>query len=74
MEPISLQLVTVKLDNGQQGVFIGTPLIASENEMHNSNISEIWLSDVRDVPDQTKLDELMKLVKSQLSRCQESLH
>ena len=74
MKPISLQLVTVKLNNGQQGTFIGTPLIASQSEMQDSHISEIWFSDVRSLPDQVKLDELMKLVKSQMSQPNENLH
>jgi len=74
MKPISLQLVTVKLDNGQQSTFIGTPLIASQREMHNSQISEIWFSDIRDLSDQLKLEELMDLVKSQLSHHRQELH
>ena len=74
MKPISLQLVTVKLDNGQQSTFIGTPLIASQYEMQGSNISEIWFSDVRDLSDQIKLEELMEFVKSQLSQHKEELH
>lgn len=74
MKPISLQLVTVKLKNGQQSTFIGTPLIASENEMQNSHISEIWFSDVRNLSDQLKLEELMQLVRSQLADHKESLH
>ena len=74
MKPISLQLVTVKLDNGQQSTFIGTPLIASQGEMHNSQISEIWFSDIRDLSDQLKLEELMDLVKSQLSHHRQELH
>lgn len=74
MKSISLQLVTVKLDNGQHGTFIGTPLIASQNEMQDSHISEIWFSDVRDLSDQLKLEELMEFVTSQLSQCKQDLH
>ncbi len=74
MKPIPLQLVTVKLDNGQQGIFVGSPIFASQNDMQGSQVSEIWFSDVRDLPDQLKLEELMQLVREQLNHCQKSLH
>ena len=74
MKPISLQLVTVKLDNGEQGIFVGTPIFASQTDMQGSQVSEIWFSDVRDLPDELKLEELMDLVRSQLSQCEKSLH
>jgi len=74
MKPIPLQLVTVKLDNGQQGIFVGSPIFASQNDMQGSQVSEIWFSDVRDLPDQLKLEELMQLVQEQLNHCQKSLH
>ena len=74
MKPIPLQLITVKLDNGEQGIFVGSPLIADENGVKENQVSEIWFSDVRDLPEQIKLDELMDLVKAQLYKCQESLH
>ncbi|MGD8783235.1 MAG: hypothetical protein PVG75_02300 [Thioalkalispiraceae bacterium] len=74
MKPIPLQLVTVKLDNGQQGIFIGSPLLNGPNDMQDSQVSEIWFSDVRDLPDQIKLEELMQLVHAQLSNCRISIH
>ena len=74
MKPIPLQLVTVKLDNGEQGIFVGTPIFANQTDMQGSQVSEIWFSDVRDLPDELKLEELMDLVRSQLSQCEKSLH
>jgi len=74
MKPIPLQLVTVKLDNGQQGIFVGSPIFASQNDMQGSQISEIWFSDVRDLPKELKLEELMELVRAQLCQCRENLH
>ena len=74
MKPISLQLVTVKLENGQQGIFVGTPLIPEQSDMQSSQVSEIWFSDVRDLPDQLKLEELMDLVRAQLCQCNDQLH
>jgi len=74
MKPIPLQLVTVKLDNGEQGIFVGTPIFANQTDMQGSQVSEIWFSDVRDLPDELKLEELMDLVRSQLSHCKNNLH
>ena len=42
MKPIPLQLVTVCLDNGQQGVFVGVPLVADQNGAHDGQIEDIW--------------------------------
>jgi len=74
MKPIPLQLITVKLDNGDHGVFVGSPLIANQNTMQSSQISEIWFSDIRDLPDQMQLDELMTIVQDQICQCKENMH
>ena len=74
MKPIPLQLITVKLENGQQGMFVGTPLIADGQAMQNSQVSEIWFSDVRDLPNQLPLDELMALVHAQMYSCKKNMH
>ncbi len=76
MKPIPLQLITVKLDNGEQGIFVGTPLIEESQFIQDTQaqVSEIWFSDVRDLPEQLPLSELIDLVKAQLCQCQDKLH
>ena len=69
MKPISLQLVTVCLDNGQQGVFVGVPLVAEHLAEQDGQIEDIWFSDVQQVPGQMQLAELLKLIEAQLCRC-----
>jgi len=74
MKPIPLQLITVKLQNGQQGIFVGTPLIPDELGVQQNQVSEIWFSDIKDLPEELPLDELMDLVTAQLSKSQDALH
>jgi len=69
MKPIPLQLVTVCLDNGQQGVFVGAPLIVGDAGDHNGQIDDIWFSDIQEVPAQTSLADLLNLIQAQLCRC-----
>lgn len=69
MKPIPLQLVTVSLDNGQQGVFVGVPLVDVHSGDHGGQIEDIWFSDIQEVPAQTRLLELLKLIQAQLCRC-----
>jgi hypothetical protein len=69
MKPISLQLVTVSLDNGQQGVFVGVPLVTQQTSEQDEQIDDIWFSDVQQVPAQTSLAELLRLIQAQLCRC-----
>jgi len=74
MKPIPLQLITVKLDNGDHGVFVGTPLIANKDVMQSSQVSEIWFSDIRDLPNKMQLDELMLIVQEQICQCKDHMH
>lgn len=74
MKSIALQLITVKLEDGQHGIFVGTPLLPNPAATEDNQISEVWFSDVRDLPEDMSLDQLIDLVKAQLCRCKESLH
>lgn len=69
MKPIPLELVTVCLENGEQGVFVGVPLVAEDA----GQIEDIWFSDIQEVPAATELAELMQLLQSQLCRCRSTL-
>ena len=69
MKPIPLQLVTVSLDNGQQGVFVGVPLVNERSSEQEGQIDDIWFSNVQEVPAQTSLADLLKLIQAQLCRC-----
>lgn len=75
MKGIPLQLVTLVLENGNQGIFVGLPLLPtpSSNAKVN-NISEIWFSDVRNLPESLSLDELVGLVEAQLCQCNGQTH
>jgi len=70
MKPIPLQLVTVCLENGERGVFVGTPLVPEHFSDEQSQIEDIWFSDVQEVPAQLTLNDLIKLIRSQLCRCE----
>jgi hypothetical protein len=69
MKPIPLQLVTGCLDNGQQGVFVGVPLVGEQNGAQDGQIEDIWFSDIQEIPGQTNLAELLRLIQAQLCRC-----
>ncbi|HFD80205.1 MAG TPA: hypothetical protein ENK05_07440 [Gammaproteobacteria bacterium] len=69
MKPIPLQLVTVCLENGRQGIFVGLPLVGEHVAEEDGQIEDIWFSDIREVPAHMDLAELMRLIQSQLCRC-----
>lgn len=73
MKPIALQLVTVCLDNGQQGIFVGVPLVDDQAPEDEGRIEDIWFSDIREVPAQTELAELIRLLQAQLCRSRSTL-
>ncbi len=73
MKPIPLQLVTVCLDNGEQGVFVGVPLVAEHVPDEEGQVEDIWFSDVQEVPAQMELADLIRLLQAQLCRCQSTI-
>lgn len=64
MKTVPLQLITVDLDNGRRGIFIGGPFITEETE-DDHQIKEIWFSNVQEVPDNLTVAELVQLVRDQ---------
>lgn len=74
MKPIPLQLVTIQLENGQHGVFVGLPLITDQVSPQDSQVSELWFSDVKDIPQGISVDQLIALVQAQLCRCRGEVH
>ena len=66
MKTLELQLITVGLDDGKQGIFVGLPLLSKDGEETNGQIENLWFSDIKQVPDSLTIDELMELVRQQL--------
>ena len=66
MKTLELQLITVGLDDGQQGVFVGLPLVSEETAENNGQVENIWFSNVKEVPDSLTMVELMGLIGKQL--------
>jgi len=69
MKTLELQLVTVGLEDGKQGIFIGLPLLSQQDADAGGTVENIWFSDIKNVPDSLTMDELMQLVVKQLSDC-----
>ena len=69
MKTLALQLVTVGLENGQQGVFVGWPLVSEITAENSSQVENIWFSNIQQVPQNLTLEKLMELVRKQLCAC-----
>lgn len=66
MKTLELQLITVGLDDGSQGVFVGMPLVSEEESESCGQVENIWFSNVKEVPDSLTMEELMGLIGRQL--------
>lgn len=66
MKTLELQLVTVGMDDGKQGVFVGLPLITEQMAGENGQVENIWFSNVKEVPGNLTMQELMHLIGKQL--------
>jgi hypothetical protein len=69
MKTLELQLITVGLDDGKQGIFVGLPLLSQQAGDTAGHIENIWFSDIKKVPDSLTMNELMQLVVKQLCDC-----
>ncbi len=69
MKTLALQLVTVGLEDGQQGVFVGWPLVTENSQENSSQVENIWFSNIQQVPQNLTLEQLMELVRKQLCTC-----
>jgi hypothetical protein len=73
MKTLALQLVTVGLEDGQQGVFVGWPLVAENSIESSSQVENIWFSNIQQVPQNLTLAQLMELVRKQLCACKSTI-
>lgn len=73
MKTLELQLITVGLDDGKQGVFIGWPLVSEETARENGQVENIWFSNIQQVPESLNLAQLMELIRKQVSACMASM-
>ncbi|MDH3526353.1 MAG: hypothetical protein OEN52_11945 [Gammaproteobacteria bacterium] len=69
MKTLQLQMVTVGLENGEQGVFVGWPLVSETSDVEDGQVETIWFSSVQEVPDDLTLKQLMELVRKELCAC-----
>ena len=73
MKTLELQLVTVGLDDGKQGGFVGWPLITQQPAEESGQVENIWISNLQKVPDSLTLEQLMELVRKQLCSSMEMI-
>lgn len=73
MKTLELQLVTVGLENGEQGTFVGWPLVSENSDLEDGQVETIWFSNVQEVPDNMTLKQLMELVRKQLCACRSTV-
>lgn len=69
MKTIELQLVMVDLEGGEQGVFVGCPLVTDTAPEEGGQVKNIWFSNTQEVPQSLTLEQLMELVNGQLCNC-----
>jgi hypothetical protein len=73
MKTLALQLITVELDNGSMGIFVGWPLVKEDIPIEDGQVENIWFSDIQDVPKHLTLEQLMELLRKQLCNCTASV-
>ena len=73
MKTVPLQLLTVNLEDGRQGVFIGVPLVSSKDVGGACQIDEIWFSDTQELPGDITVARLIELVMALQCACRTGL-
>lgn len=65
MKKLSLQLVTLSLDDGSRGIFIGGPLVNEQAKRDGRLIEDIWFSQIQNLPSDLTLAQLIEWVEEQ---------
>jgi len=73
MKGIRLQLVTLNLEDGTVGTFVGIPLVTEETPEQDCQIEDIWFSDTQTIPEDMTVAQLVSLMQRQLCHCQGAL-
>ena len=69
MKTLPRQLITVGLENGKQGVFVGWPLVPAKTGHTECQVENIWFSNIQEVPLDLTLEQLLELLRKQLCGC-----
>jgi hypothetical protein len=69
MKTLELQLITVELDNGDQGIFVGWPLVRENTAIEDGQVENIWFSNIQEIPNHLTLEQLMELLRKHLCTC-----
>ncbi|WJW75665.1 hypothetical protein QVG61_00840 [Thiohalobacter sp. IOR34] len=68
-----LQIITVVLENGETGMFIGRPLVPEEYSDEDCQVEQVWFSNIQELPVEMTLGQLMRMVQQQLCRCRSTV-
>jgi hypothetical protein len=68
MNEVTLQLVTVALDNGESGIFIGGPLVTRSDIVPGQSVATIRFSDIQQIPGDVTLEQALMLFAEQVVR------
>jgi hypothetical protein len=67
MKAIPLQIITVRLDNGRHGVFVGIPLVTEDLGDDNPVISQLRFSDVEPMPSHLSIATVVRMIADRLN-------
>jgi hypothetical protein len=67
MKAIPLQIITVRLDNGRHGVFVGIPLVTEDMGDDNPIVSQLRFSDVEPMPGHLSIATVVRMIADRLT-------
>jgi hypothetical protein len=73
MSDVTLQVITVALDNGESGVFIGGPLVMRDGIELAQRVEAIRFSDIQQISGDVTLEQVLMLFAEQVVRSRISL-
>lgn len=69
MKKLPLQMVLVRLENGRQGVFVGSPIVLdSEFSDDDCQVDQVLFSNVNELSKEATVEEIISYAKLQLER------
>ncbi len=65
IDTVPLQLLTIKTQNGQRWVFVGSPAVLPSDTDVNNAIVDVWFSNIQDIPQDASIRSLVEMMQNQ---------
>jgi len=65
VDTVPLQLLTIQTKNGERWIFVGSPVVSTNDTDITNSIVDVWFSNVQDIPKDASIRSLIEMMDKQ---------